>query len=752
MKHTIAAVMLAAGVVGLHLGAAQGPPDHVAVSKGDYDMGLLLAPSPLPEAVLKGRVVWLQRCAFCHDGLGTPTYRTLGPWLDADTIRSMGEARVREKIAMGSARMPGFQYTLQPEQVDRLVAFLQSVSPDQKPTADQLAKVSPAVPPAGATPGSQPGPGSEGGARAALAGTIRAADGKALDGVAVSARADNRTFTTSVYTDQQGEYVFPALPVGRYRVWAQAVGFATSRANLTLEASHQTTHALTLQPVTDFTPQLTGTEWFDALPDDTAANRRMKQILRVSCSDCHGLGVVLQNRFDEVGWRIIVKAMEEAAHNGWTGRASPPDGEMGFNGQIMRHHRDELAAYLARMRGPGPSPMTFKPRPRPRGEAARVVVTEYDLPIAERPNELAWHNGSDWSEGPAVGTHGTVGPHDILVDAAGSAWISESRVSFESHRTFTKLDVNTGRMTAFKLTGPDGHYLEAEQLARDPQGRIWFTRGSTLLRLDPATETFTPFVAPLAMGGFLNSTDSDLQGRMWMNGHYGSVRFDPATRTFRMFQQNAPGDGVTYGVAADAEGNGWWSQFRVDIVTKADITTGRSYDVKMRDPDRPARQALATPDDLAFYESIGTQFWGGSSANPVLYADAPRRLSADKAGHTVWVPLWAGQHLAEIDIHTLKVTYHATPVHGQPYHTEVDARHNVWADIPMSDSLVRLNPGTGQWTVFRLPSIGCNSRHFSLDAARGEAWLPCDQASKVARFQFRTVEQLRAQRAGTSRP
>jgi streptogramin lyase/mono/diheme cytochrome c family protein len=753
MKHTIAALVLTAvlagDVVRVHLNASQVPAEHVAASQRTYDMALLLAPSPLPEAALEGRIVWVQRCAFCHDGLGTPTYQTLGPWLDADSVRTLGDAHVREKIATGSARMPGFQYTLQPEQVNQLLAFLKSVSPDQKPTANQKAKIASELPAAPAAPRRIPDVARR---PSTLLGSIRTADGKPLDGASVSARAVDRTFTTSVYTDERGDFVFPPLPAGGYRVWAQAVGFATERADLTLDATHPTNRTLTLQPVSDFTRQMTGTEWFDALPDDTAENRRLKQILRVSCSDCHNLGVVLQNRFDEAGWRIIVKSMEEAAHNGWTGRADPPDAEMGFNGQIIRHHRDELARYLARMRGPGPSPMKFTPRPRPRGEAARVVVIEYDLPIGERPNELGWHNGGDWSKGPGVGMHGTVGPHDVITDAAGYAWISESRISFETHRTFTKLDVNSGETTAFKLLEPDGRYLEAEQLGRDPQGRFWFTRGSTLVRIDPATETFTSFAAPRTMGGFLNSTDSDLEGRIWSNGHYGSIRFDPATKTFRMFQQNAPGDGVTYGVAADADGNGWWSQFRNDRVTKADVKTGKAFDLPMHDPDRAARMALATPDDLAFYESIGTQFWGGSSANPVLYADAPRRMSADKAGRTVWVPLWAGQHVAEIDIRTLKVTYHALPIHGQPYNTAVDKQHNVWADVPMGDSLVRLNPTTRQWTVFRLPSIGCNSRHFSIDAARDEVWLACDQTSRVARFQFRTPQQVQTQKRGTPRP
>jgi mono/diheme cytochrome c family protein len=106
-------------------------------------MRQLLTPPPLSAAALKGRTLWLQRCAFCHDGVGQPTYQTIGPWLDAEAVRSMGDARVREKIATGSARMPGFQYALAVEQVDQLLAFLNSVTPDQKPTPDQLGKVPP---------------------------------------------------------------------------------------------------------------------------------------------------------------------------------------------------------------------------------------------------------------------------------------------------------------------------------------------------------------------------------------------------------------------------------------------------------------------------------------------------------------------------------------------------------------------------------------------------------------------------------
>ena len=62
-------------------------------------------------------------------------------------------------------------------------------------------------------------------ADALLAGTITSAAGEKMGGVTVSAKAEGSTITTSVYTDEAGGYYFPALPEGKYRVWAQALTF-----------------------------------------------------------------------------------------------------------------------------------------------------------------------------------------------------------------------------------------------------------------------------------------------------------------------------------------------------------------------------------------------------------------------------------------------------------------------------------------------------------------------------------------------
>jgi len=110
----------------------------VVVSR-PYEMQQLLTRPSLSEAAQKGRAIWLQRCAYCHDGVGQPTYRTMGPWLGAETVQALGPDALRAIIGAGTMRMPGFRYGLLAQQVDQLIEFLKTVGPEQKPTAAQLA-------------------------------------------------------------------------------------------------------------------------------------------------------------------------------------------------------------------------------------------------------------------------------------------------------------------------------------------------------------------------------------------------------------------------------------------------------------------------------------------------------------------------------------------------------------------------------------------------------------------------------------
>src|SRR5262245_28328461 len=124
--------------------------------------------------------------------------------------------------------------------------------------------------------------------KSSLTGTATAAAGTALEGVVVSARAAGSNITTSVLTDDRGEYVFPPLDSGRYDVWAQATGYQTARASLAIESGRQLHQAFTLNTIGDLTPQLSASEWFSAMPEDTKEQRRMKAMFRTNCTACHG--------------------------------------------------------------------------------------------------------------------------------------------------------------------------------------------------------------------------------------------------------------------------------------------------------------------------------------------------------------------------------------------------------------------------------------------------------------------------------
>jgi mono/diheme cytochrome c family protein len=120
-------------------GAPQGDPAKINVTPYMYDTKLLLSISVPPDNVYRGRTIWLERCALCHDGVGQPSYHTMGPWIGAETVQTVGETPMRAIVNAGTQRMPGYRYTLKPGQMDDLFAFLKTVGPDQKPTAAQLA-------------------------------------------------------------------------------------------------------------------------------------------------------------------------------------------------------------------------------------------------------------------------------------------------------------------------------------------------------------------------------------------------------------------------------------------------------------------------------------------------------------------------------------------------------------------------------------------------------------------------------------
>jgi len=585
-----------------------------------------------------------------------------------------------------------------------------------------------------------------------LEGAIRDSKGAAIEGVVVSARAAGKTFTTSVFTDHQGAYVFPALESGRYRVWAQAVGYDLAQADVGLTSGREAKQDLILKPLEDFSMQLTGAEWVDALPSGTPADRRLKEIFQHNCTACHTPGYILQNRFDESGWNAALTAMESVLYFRYDLAPDKVKGRIPY--PEIHHYKPELAAYLARMRGPGPSPMKFHALPRPTGEAARVVITEYDVPAVQAtdnvPPSPTGIDGSIWSEGTPAALENQ-GSHDVVADRFGNAWISTNEPN--RTRTYARLDTKTGLVTNFTVDSNNGWVANTHGLTVAPDGMVWtnlYSRGFGLgeggaatggslgfARIDPATGKIESFKAPGSMhGGVGNFVDVDGKGKLWAVTSGGAIHFDPATNKFTEFVSPSADSPrfSTYGLAGDADGNGWWADITQDRLGHGDVATGKSSEVLF--PPRAEIAALATDEDRKF-SNRKDDLWPISINTAPLGGRSPRRIAADHTGRYVWAADFYGQDVAAVDIRTLKVTFYDLPVpYASAYDLRVGRNHEVWVTLRNADRVGKLDPETKKWTVYQLPTLGTECRNISVDQYTGDVWVASWRTSKVIRLHF----------------
>src|SRR5688572_3626071 len=74
-----------------------------------------------------------------------------------------------------------------------------------------------------------------------ISGDIKDATGGALPGVTVTITSQDRGFSRSTVSDENGRYVFPAVPIGVYTIAATLQGFETSQATDNLVETDKTT-------------------------------------------------------------------------------------------------------------------------------------------------------------------------------------------------------------------------------------------------------------------------------------------------------------------------------------------------------------------------------------------------------------------------------------------------------------------------------------------------------------------------------
>ena len=581
-----------------------------------------------------------------------------------------------------------------------------------------------------------------------LSGSVASASGEKLGGATVSAKLEGSTVTNSVYTDESGNYYFPPMAAGKYKVWAQALSFERALGDVDLSANKQQT--LTLTTINDPERrwrQLPGELMVASLPEETADDARMKKIFMNQCTGCHTPSYTLQFRFDEGGWNRIINLMKTVNNRGVP--------QQGQNNQIIALNQKDLAAYLAKVRGPGESPK-IKERPRPTGEAARAVWTLYDVPLNQDVGigtHYQVNDGTNWALGTP--SYLMMIMHDGGMDLDGNLWFTSN--AFNKNVSLGRIDAKTGDVKHFRVNRNDGRAANTHGLTRDNEGNFWFdvdTGRRGLGKMDPKTEKITVYQSPNNMSplGGAVTLDVDGKGMVWASAPDGVLRFDPKEEKFTEFKSKASkranGTSITYGAAGDRDGNGWWAQMGWDTIGKADMTTGTTVEIKL--PELKSEMDKLSPEQIAAYDKVTDL----SIGNPLPWGQGPRRMGTDKNADVLWVGNSWGSSFARIDTKTNAVTMVPFPDKAmQAYHIHVDSKHNVWGNLWTNDQVVKYDPSTAKWTTFEMPVRGSESRHISVYERDGttKVVLPTYRSHQMFVLTLRSEADIAAVKAQAAR-
>src|SRR5579883_3005146 len=222
----------------------------------------------------------------------------------------------------------------------------------------------------------------------ALSGQVTSAEEGPMEGVLVSARKDGSNITTTVVSDEKGQYSFARdrLEPGHYRISIRAADYMLDGARQVDVTETGSRADLRLVKSKDLANQLANAEWLMSAPGPDNLKGNL-----TNCVTCHTLQRVFTSTHAPQEFKDLFTRM---------GTYSP--------GTQPLHIQPLL---------PGPRG-NRSPMPRPKGEATKVVITEYDLPRKDAQ------------------------PHDVIVDQDGTVWYSDF-----SHQFVGTLDPKTGKAT-----------------------------------------------------------------------------------------------------------------------------------------------------------------------------------------------------------------------------------------------------------------------------------------------------------------
>jgi hypothetical protein len=145
----------------------------------------------------------------------------------------------------------------------------------------------------------------------ALTGQVSSPEEGPMEGVLVSAKRTGAIVTTTVVTDAQGRYRFPAdrLEPGRYTLRIRAVGYDLDGPN-TVEIARQKPAIADLKlrkaSTDEVAAQLTNSEWLMSMPGTAAQKASIR-----GCNHCHTYERIARSRHDADAFMGVIDRMAQ---------------------------------------------------------------------------------------------------------------------------------------------------------------------------------------------------------------------------------------------------------------------------------------------------------------------------------------------------------------------------------------------------------------------------------------------------------
>ena len=524
-------------------------------------------------------------------------------------------------------------------------------------------------------------------AQVALSGTVSSMQEGMMEGVLVNVKREGSTITTTVVTNEKGEYSFPASRIepGKYTVTIRAVGYILGGPkSIEVPAGGNAKANLELNRARNIQLQLSNAEWMQSLP----GTDRDKQFL-TGCTGCHTLQRLFTAQHDVDEWIQVFNRMGT-----YYPGSTPAQPQLLVRGgaRSERPRVDPKIAGVAAqflvdvsLTNPEAKEYEFKPNPRPKGRATKVIITEYDLP---RKNAY---------------------PHDVVVDADGQAWYSD----FGS-QVMGVLDPKTGKVIDYDIP-----VVRPEQpkgtldLQLDRNGDLWIAMmyQSAIAKMDRKTRQLTVYPYPKEWLGASTQASmvaprfSHVDGKVWSNNQETReyYRLDLATGKFENTGKAIDKNGrqiSAYGIPTDHDNNMYLLEFSGTSIGRRDAKT------------------------------LEVEIW-----RTPFPASRPRRGGVDHQNR-LWFAEYHGG-IAMFDPKTKQIKEWMTPAKwDNPYAVAPAKNGEVWTGSMHTDLVTRLFSESGDMVQYLLPRT-TNIRRVFLEETgpRPTLWVGSNHGASIVKVE-----------------